>query len=62
MLQDRHGDLWVGPYADGVFVLRAGHVLRHYGQAEGIPSGQIRAIVIDDHATVWLATQRGMAW
>ncbi|APP85345.1 diguanylate cyclase domain-containing protein [Xanthomonas hortorum pv. vitians] len=61
---DRHGDLWVGTYADGVFVLRDGRVLRHYGEAEGIPSGHIRAIVIDDHAAdhavVWLATQRGV--
>ncbi|CCG37622.1 diguanylate cyclase [Xanthomonas citri pv. mangiferaeindicae] len=58
---DRHGDLWVGTYADGVFVLRAGRVLRHYGEAEGIPGGHIRAIVIDDHDAVWLATQRGVA-
>ncbi|GAE49925.1 periplasmic ligand-binding sensor domain-containing protein [Xanthomonas arboricola pv. pruni str. MAFF 311562] len=36
---DRHGDLWVGTYADGVFVLRDGRLLRHYGDAEGIPSG-----------------------
>ncbi len=57
---DRRGDLWVGTYADGVFVLRDGRVLRHYGEAEGIPGGHIRAIVIGDHDAVWLATQRGV--
>ncbi|MBB4129544.1 ligand-binding sensor domain-containing diguanylate cyclase [Xanthomonas sp. 3075] len=57
---DRQGDLWVGTFADGVFVLRDGRVLRHYGEAEGMPSGHVRAIVIDDHAVVWLATQRGV--
>ncbi|WOB28566.1 MULTISPECIES: diguanylate cyclase domain-containing protein [Xanthomonas] len=57
---DRQGDLWVGTYADGVFVLRDGRVLQHYGEADGIPSGHIRAIVIDAHAAVWLATQRGV--
>ncbi|WP_115050325.1 ligand-binding sensor domain-containing diguanylate cyclase [Xanthomonas arboricola] len=57
---DRRGDLWVGTYADGVFVLRDGRLLRHYGEAEGIPSGHIRAIVIDDPGVVWLATQRGV--
>ncbi|WP_372383319.1 diguanylate cyclase domain-containing protein [Xanthomonas sp. NCPPB 1068] len=57
---DRHGDLWVGTYADGVFVLRDGRVLRHYGDAEGIPSGHIRAIAVDAQDVVWLATQRGV--
>lgn len=57
---DRRGDLWVGTYADGVFVLRNGRVLRHFGETDGIPNGHIRAIVIDDADTVWLATQRGV--
>ncbi|WP_425520152.1 diguanylate cyclase domain-containing protein [Xanthomonas campestris] len=57
---DRRGDLWVGTYADGVFLLRNGRVLRHFGEADGIPNGHIRAIVIDDADTVWLATQRGV--
>ncbi|XHH30812.1 diguanylate cyclase [Xanthomonas euroxanthea] len=57
---DRRGDLWVGTYADGVFVLRNGRLLRHYGDAEGIPSGHIRAIVTEDPGVVWLATQRGV--
>ncbi|PPT42726.1 GGDEF domain-containing protein [Xanthomonas arboricola] len=57
---DRRGDLWVGTYADGVFVLRNGRLLQHYGDAEGIPSGHIRAIVTEDPGVVWLATQRGV--
>ncbi|PPU78784.1 GGDEF domain-containing protein [Xanthomonas cucurbitae] len=57
---DRNGDLWVGTYADGVFVLRGGRVLRQFGEAEGIPSGHIRAILVDDPDVAWLATQRGV--
>ncbi|MCC8536434.1 diguanylate cyclase domain-containing protein [Xanthomonas axonopodis pv. poinsettiicola] len=57
---DRRGDLWVGTYADGVFVLRDGQLLQHVGEAQGIPSGHIRAIAIDAQQAVWLATQRGV--
>ncbi|WP_434990391.1 diguanylate cyclase domain-containing protein [Xanthomonas melonis] len=60
LAQDRRGDLWVGTYADGVFVLRDGRLLRHFGEAQGIPSGHIRAIAIDAQQAVWLATQRGV--
>nr|WP_238319428.1 ligand-binding sensor domain-containing diguanylate cyclase [Xanthomonas maliensis] len=60
LAQDRNGDLWVGTYADGVFVLRDGRLVRHYGEADGLPGGHIRAIAIDADAVVWLATQRGL--
>jgi ligand-binding sensor domain-containing protein len=60
LAQDPSGDLWVGTYADGVYRLRNGRVQRHYGEADGIPAGHIRAIVVDAGGDVLLGSQRGV--
>jgi len=54
------GDLWVGTYTDGVFRLHDGRVHRHFTEADGIPSGHIRAITFDAGGAAWLGTQRGV--
>ncbi|BDU16003.1 ligand-binding sensor domain-containing diguanylate cyclase [Lysobacter auxotrophicus] len=54
------GDLWVGTYADGVFRLRDGRLQRRYAQDEGVPSGHVRAIAVDDAGVVWAGTRRGL--
>ncbi len=54
------GDLWMGTYADGVFRLRDGRVVRHYGTNEGLPSGQVRALSVDAAGTVWIGTRSGV--
>ncbi len=58
--QGHDGDLWVGTFADGVFRLRDGRPLRRYSQGEGVPSGHVRAIAVDDAGIVWAGTRRGV--
>jgi len=60
LAEDRAGDLWVGTFADGVVRLREGRLLRRYGQADGVPSGHVRAIAVDAAGTVWAGTRRGL--
>jgi len=54
------GELWVGTFADGVFHLRHGHQLARYAQAEGVPSGHVRAIAVDAQGQVWVGSRRGV--
>ncbi len=58
--QDGGGDLWVGTFTDGVFRLRDGRLIKRYSQAQGVPSGHIRAVVVGDDGTVWAGTRRGL--
>ncbi|WP_254200163.1 ligand-binding sensor domain-containing diguanylate cyclase [Lysobacter sp. MMG2] len=58
--QDSTGELWVGTFADGVFRLRDGRPVQRYSQDEGMPSGHVRAIVVDRDGTVWAGTRRGL--
>ncbi len=58
--QGHDGDLWVGTFADGVFRLRDGELLHRYSHAQGVPSGHVRAIVVDEAGTVWAGTRRGL--
>ena len=60
LAEGREGDLWVGTFADGVFRLRQGRLLQHYGQAEGVPSGHVRAIAVDGDGRAWVGTRRGV--
>ncbi|WP_396617522.1 diguanylate cyclase [Lysobacter soli] len=58
--QGADGDLWVGTYADGVYRMRDGRLQRRYAQDEGVPSGHVRAIAVDDAGGVWAGTRRGV--
>ncbi|WP_181902673.1 ligand-binding sensor domain-containing diguanylate cyclase [Lysobacter soli] len=58
--QGADGDLWVGTYADGVYRMRDGRLQRRYAQGEGVPSGHVRAIAVDDAGGVWAGTRRGV--
>jgi len=60
LAQDASGDLWVGTFADGVYRLRGGVLQRHYAQADGVPSGHVRAIGVTDDGTVWISSRRGV--
>ena len=54
------GDLWAGTFADGVYRLREGRLLRHYGRDEGMPGGHVRAIAVDVQGRAWIGTRRGL--
>ncbi|MBB6064032.1 diguanylate cyclase (GGDEF)-like protein [Pseudoxanthomonas broegbernensis] len=60
LAQGADGDLWVGTFADGVYRLRDGVLLRRYGQADGVPSGHVRALAADRGGAVWVGTRRGV--
>jgi len=61
LAQDREGRLWVGTFGDGIFQINEqGQRLHVYGNAEGLPGGNIRAISIDRDGVVWAGTQKGV--
>src|SRR5690606_21704488 len=52
--------LWAGTFADGVYHLREGRLLRHYGRDQGMPGGHVRAIAVDGRGGAWIGTRRGL--
>jgi signal transduction histidine kinase/ligand-binding sensor domain-containing protein len=54
-----HG-LWIGYRFGGVGWWNQGH-LRHFGRAEGLPSGTVTAVTIDAQGRAWLGTTTGLA-
>jgi len=56
--QDPDGTLWIGTFGGGLNSLRDGR-FSHYTQQDGLLSDNV-AKVIDDGASLWLATTRGI--
>ncbi|MBB3174679.1 diguanylate cyclase (GGDEF)-like protein [Endobacter medicaginis] len=54
------GTVWVGTYADGLYRIGTAGDIRVIGEANGLPPGSIRTIVIDPHGLLWVGTQRGV--
>ena len=52
--------LWIGYRFGGVGWWNHGE-LRHYGRAEGLPSGTVTAIERDAQGRVWIGTTTGLA-
>lgn len=63
LARDRAGDLWIGTTGDGLFRLSAEGQFTSYGLREGLPSGQVRAVVAETEGLerVWVATAGGLA-
>ena len=61
LAEDAEGGLWIGTYVDGLYRLDPSGSIRHLGAAEGLPSGNVRSITVDDQGIIWLGTQRGVA-
>lgn len=60
LAEDRDGDLWIGTYSDGLYERLPDNSYRHFGAAEGLPAGNIRAISIGESGAVWVGTQHGV--
>ncbi len=60
IVRDRDGRLWVGTDGDGLFVIENGRSTR-YGERNGLPGNQVRALCHDPAGRVWVATSRGLA-
>lgn len=63
--QDRNGDLWIGTFYDGIFVLDSqGNIkenYRHKQNANTISNNQVRSFVEDDLGNMWVATFYGLS-
>lgn len=61
ILQDKHGNYWVGTYGDGLYVLNSKlKPIRHYDMASGFPSNTINALHTDIKNQLWVATGDGI--
>lgn len=61
LAEDAAGRLWVGTsFGDGLYRLDPNGRVQRYGAAEGIPSGNNRAIVAEGEDTIWLGSQIGL--
>ncbi len=54
------GDIWTGYAFGGASRVVGGHVT-DYGEADGLPRGQLKAFAVDSEGTVWAATSTGLA-
>jgi diguanylate cyclase (GGDEF)-like protein len=60
LLQDRHGDLWIGTENSGV--LRAGrHGIERLTAAQSIPKGRVVSLHEDAEGSIWIGINGGLA-
>ena len=59
MMSDRHGNLWIGTEAKGVFRIH-GNAVEHYGHTEGLSSDTVWTLFEDREGVVWAATPNGL--
>lgn len=57
---DGRGKVWFGLYEGGVVVFD-GHRFHAYSETDGLAGGSVNAVHIDDLATVWIGTERGLS-
>lgn len=53
------GDVWVGTYNDGVYLVRQGQIAAHYHRGNGLASNEIRAIAATEDR-VFIGTSAGL--
>ncbi|RFF32224.1 ligand-binding sensor domain-containing diguanylate cyclase [Wenzhouxiangella sediminis] len=55
------GDVLIGTHSDGVLHWRDGQVVARHDRASGLPSNDIRYILVDREQRIWIATASGLA-
>ncbi|WP_226663529.1 two-component regulator propeller domain-containing protein [Microbulbifer aggregans] len=66
LYRDRADDIWVGTDGGGVHRLQLGadrklHLLRRWGQGDGLLAPGVMGIVEDDDGSIWLSSRRGLS-
>ena len=59
-LADASGKVWFGLYEGGVVVFD-GSRFHAYSEPDGLTGGSVNTVYIDDQATVWIASERGLS-
>ena len=57
---DDTGRMWFGLYEGGVVVFD-GNQFRAYSERDGLASGSVNAVYIDDEGTVWIGAEHGLS-
>ena len=60
LLEDRHGNLWIGG-SSGLLSRSPAGDLRHYTVGDGLPDNYIRAVWEDRDGNLWAGTDAGLA-
>lgn len=59
LMLDRHGDLWIGTAAHGLFRLNEGRV-EHLDNRAGLPNSRVAALLEDREGSIWVGTNGGL--
>lgn len=59
LAEGKQGDVWVGTYNDGVYLVRQGQIAAHYHRGNGLASNEIRAIALSEDR-VFIGTSAGL--
>lgn len=60
LLEDSHGNMWIGTYTGGLMFFN-GKTFTYYTKKEGLSSNFIKSIVEDKQQNIWLGTEKGLS-
>jgi ligand-binding sensor domain-containing protein/signal transduction histidine kinase len=65
ILEDRHGNIWLGTTEDGLNVIEAGtekitHFISHVWDKDGLAGNNVRALFEDKAGRIWIGTDKGL--
>ena len=62
LLEDSHGNMWIGSNDEGVQKLGADGKNKHYNTQNGLPNNSIRALAEDKQGNIWIGTAAGVVF
>lgn len=61
MVEDQHGNLWIGTYGQGLYIFGSnGKLLRKISKRTGLTSNTVNYLFIDRQKNIWIATNEGL--
>lgn len=62
LVEDSDGSLWVGTWGNGMSHFDPHtSVIRQYLEQDGLPNNYIKGLIMDDHGTLWISTEKGIS-